>query len=65
MYLLAALTLAACGTPQPSGRCAYVDKSHLASPRNDAGQTLICDPQRVSATYRKRYFPDYSWGDER
>lgn len=56
--------LAACETPRPSGRCAYVETQHLSVPRNVAGRSLICDPRRVAPAHRNRYFPGYQWGDE-
>jgi len=56
--------LAACDTPRPSGRCAYVASEHLSAARNDAGRSLICDPMRVAPAHRERYFPGSARGDE-
>lgn len=56
--------LTACEASPKSGRCAFVDLEHLARPRDFGGKTLICNPKRVSAAYRDRYFPGYQWGDE-
>ena len=65
LILAAMLTgLAGCEATPKSGRCAFVDVDHLARPLDIAGRTLICNPKRVSAAFRDRYFPGYEWGDE-
>lgn len=58
------LALAACEATPRSGRCAVVDVDHLARPLDTGGRALICNPRRVSAAFRDRYFPGYQWGDE-
>ena len=58
------LALAACEATPRSGRCVAVDVDHLARPLDTGGRALICNPRRVSAAFRDRYFPGYEWGDE-
>ncbi len=61
----AAMWLTACAASgTSSGQCTFVDTDHLARPRDIAGQTMICDPRRVSPAFREQYFPGYQWGDE-
>lgn len=66
LFILAAMLagLAGCEATPKSGRCAVVDVDHLARPLDIGGRALICNPMRVNAAYRDRYFPGYQWGDE-
>lgn len=64
LSVFAALTLAGCETSTNANSCAFVAVGHLARPLDTSGRTIICDPKRVSAAHRDRYFPGYVWGDE-
>ena len=57
-----AAALGACDTLPPApAECVFVELEHLARPRDGGGNTMVCNPRRISPAYVDLYYPGFDW----